>query len=74
MVKVICWDMDGTIANLYGVDNWLNKLDTYDPSPYAEAPPMWDMGRLSNLVSALMKKRCNHLYYHLAFPHRNRGV
>ena len=56
MVKVICWDMDGTIANLYGVDDWLGKLDAHDPSPYAEAAPMWDMARLSNLVSELMKK------------------
>jgi hypothetical protein len=56
MVKVICWDMDGTIANLYGVENWLSKLDAHDPSPYAEATPMWDMARLSNLVSELMKK------------------
>ena len=24
--KMICWDLDGTLANLYNVDNWLSKL------------------------------------------------
>lgn len=24
--KMICFDMDGSISSLYGVDNWLPKL------------------------------------------------
>ena len=47
------FDMDGTIADLYHVENWLPKLRAYDPSPYKEAIPMWDMDRLSTVLKAL---------------------
>lgn len=47
------FDMDGTIADLYHVDNWLSKLRASDPSPYAEARPMWDMDRLGAVLDAL---------------------
>ena len=47
------FDMDGTIADLYHVENWLPKLRAYDPSPYKEAAPMWDMDRLSAVLEAL---------------------
>lgn len=47
------FDMDGTIADLYHVENWLPKLRAYDPSPYKEAVPMWDMDRLSAVLKAL---------------------
>lgn len=43
MTRTIWWDMDGTIANLYGVDNWLEMLRAYDPTPYAEAETMLNM-------------------------------
>ena len=47
------FDMDGTIADLYHVENWLPKLRAYDPSPYKESIPMWDMDRLSTVLKAL---------------------
>ena len=37
MIKEIVFDMDGTIADLYGVENWLPKLRAYDPTPYQTA-------------------------------------
>lgn len=46
----IYFDMDGTIANLYGVESWLEKLRAEDVSPYMEAEPMVDMGELSRLL------------------------
>lgn len=49
-VKMICFDMDGTIADLYGVPGWLEMLRAYDPTPYAEAAPMWDMTELADLL------------------------
>ena len=52
-VKMICFDMDGTIANLYGVSGWLEKLRAFDPTPYAEAEPMWDMDELAEVLMAL---------------------
>ena len=50
---MICFDMDGTIADLYGVDNWLDMLRTYDPTPYAKAEPMWDMAELADILNTL---------------------
>lgn len=48
--KMICFDMDGTIADLYGVPNWLEMLRAFDPTPYAQAEPMWDMTELADLL------------------------
>ena len=49
--KMICFDMDGTIADLYAVENWLPMLRAYDPTPYKVAEPMWDMVELANLLT-----------------------
>ena len=51
--KMICFDMDGTIADLYAVDNWLSKLHAEDPSPYVEASVMWNMERLAEILTNL---------------------
>lgn len=56
MLKMICFDMDGTIADLYGVPNWLARLRQFDPSPYRVAKPMWDMEELAVLLMALQAK------------------
>lgn len=48
--KMICFDMDGTIADLYGVPNWLEMLRAFDPTPYAQAEPMWNMAELADLL------------------------
>lgn len=45
-MQAIYFDMDGTIANLYDVENWEPKLLAHDPSPYVEAVPMVDMQEL----------------------------
>lgn len=50
MNKEICFDMDGTIADLYGVDNWLAKLIDNDPSPYRDARPLVNMARLAKAL------------------------
>ena len=39
-LKDIVFDLDGTIVDLYGVNDWLPKLRGYDPSPYIKAKPM----------------------------------
>ena len=56
MTKSLCSDMDGTLASLYRVPNWLNLLRAYDPLPYAIATPMWNMTRLANLLRQFQKK------------------
>lgn len=50
MKKAFWFDMDGTIADLYGVKNWLPKLIDSDPSPYAEARPLINMSRLAKAL------------------------
>lgn len=47
------FDMDGTIANLYGVENWLQLLRAEDPTPYAVAEPLVDMQELGHLLTLL---------------------
>lgn len=53
MKKMICFDMDGTIADLYGVDKWLDKLHNECVEPYVDAKPLWDIIRLNNILAEL---------------------
>ena len=55
-IKAIYFDMDGTIANLYAVENWLEKLRAYDPSPYAEATPLLRLCTLARMLNKLQRK------------------
>ena len=53
MTKAIYFDMDGTIANFYGVENWLDYLVNNDPTPYKVARPLVNMNRLARLLNRL---------------------
>ena len=53
MKKMICFDMDGTIADLYNVPNWLEMLQAENPLPYEIAAPMWDMDKLNAILNKL---------------------
>ena len=53
MTKAIYFDMDGTIANFYGVPNWLTCLETSDPTPYKVARPLVNMNTLARLLNRL---------------------
>jgi hypothetical protein len=53
MKNAIYFDMDGTIANLYGVENWLDYLINNDPTPYKVAKPLINMNRLARLLNRL---------------------
>lgn len=39
-MKTIWFDMDGTIADLFKTENWLERLRAEDVTPYVEASPM----------------------------------
>ena len=56
MAKAIYFDMDGTIAELYEVQDWLPKLRAEDASPYAEAEPKVDLRELAKTLKELKKK------------------
>lgn len=51
----ICFDMDGTIANLYGVDGWLEMLDAEITTPYENACPMVRMCSFAKCLNNLQK-------------------
>ena len=54
--KIINFDMDGTIADLYGVDDWLNDLINGDTRPYDIAKPLVNMSALARVLNGLQKK------------------
>lgn len=56
MTKAIYFDMDGTIANLYGVENWLEQLRNEDSAPYANARPMCNFSLLARRLNILQRK------------------
>ena len=51
---MICFDMDGTIADLYAVPNWEAHLREENPMPYVVANPMWDMEKLADVLNRLI--------------------
>lgn len=51
--KVLVFDMDGTIANFYGVKGWLQYLINEDTTPYEVAEPLYNMVKLNALLMAL---------------------
>ena len=53
--KYLCFDMDGTIADLYAVNDWLEQLRAYNPNPYRVAEPMWDMVELANAIQEIQE-------------------
>lgn len=52
----ICFDMDGTIADLYRVSNWLENLIAEDVRPYREAEVMVNMNNLARKLNKLQKQ------------------
>ena len=55
-MKAIYFDMDGTIANLYAVENWLNDLQNENTRPYEQAKVMVNMAILARLLNKLQKE------------------
>lgn len=56
MCKAIYLDLDGTISDLYAVQDWESKLRAYDPSPYSEAKPMYNMRVLNTILEEIAAK------------------
>ena len=56
MVKEINFDMDGTIADFYGVENWLDYLINRDPYPYENARPLVNLSVLARYLNKLQRE------------------
>ena len=52
-MKSIYFDMDGTIVDFYGVENWLSSLERSQTKPYREARPLVNMRKLGNEIRRL---------------------
>lgn len=55
-MKAIYFDMDGTVADLYGEPNWLEDLRAFNPRPYINAKPLVDMDRLQEVCLRAINK------------------
>lgn len=49
-------DMDGTIVDLYNVENWLEMLITENPTPYEIAKPLINLSVLAKLIHKIQNK------------------
>ena len=56
VTKAIYFDMDGTIADLYGVEGWLNDLESENERPYATAKPLIRMSALARVLNRLQRE------------------
>ena len=56
MTTTIFFDMDGTIADLYGVENWLNYLIAENALPYKIARPLIKLNALARILNRLQKQ------------------
>lgn len=52
-MRTIYFDLDGTIADLYGVNGWLNDLINYNPRPYQQAKVLVNMSHLARRLHIL---------------------
>ena len=50
------FDMDGTIADLYGIDDWLAKILNSNATPYEQARPLVNMARLARALNRAQRK------------------
>lgn len=54
-MTTIFFDMDGTIANLYGVENWLDYLRAGDAFPYENAKALLNLSLLARYLNKLQQ-------------------
>ena len=55
MTKSINFDMDGTLANFYGVEGWLDDLINNNARPYEIARPLFNFSALARQIHRLQK-------------------
>ena len=53
MNKTLVFDMDGTLANFYGVDGWLDDIRNENTRPYDIAKPLYNMEVLNAILDLL---------------------
>lgn len=56
MIKEIWFDMDGTIADLYGVEGWLDDIKNERADAYKNARPLVNLQVLARLLNRLLRQ------------------
>ena len=51
--RTLVFDMDGTIADFYGVQGWLEDIRNGNPRPYIVAEPLYNMNILISILILL---------------------
>lgn len=50
-IDAICFDMDGVLADLYGVENWEEQLRAAIATPYMDADPIVDVNYVNDIIN-----------------------
>lgn len=54
-MKIIYFDMDGTICDFYNVKGWLDSLIAHDPKPYREARPFFSLEEVISIFEKCIR-------------------
>jgi len=55
-IREINFDLDGTLADLYGVIGWLDDIIAQSDRPYREAKPLINLSSFARLVNRLQRE------------------
>ena len=79
-MKKVYLDMDGTIANLYSITNWLERLREEDTNIFKECKPLITQNDLFNLfpsntyeiiILSMTPYKCSKLYHNNVIQQKN---
>lgn len=59
MKRILNFDMDGTIADFYGVEGWLESIENSDTYPYDAAKGKLNLSQLAKLLNRLSDYEIN---------------
>lgn len=54
-MKTIWLDMDGTFYNLYGIENWLEELETESKDIFTKGSPLYNIDTLKKVLQEVGK-------------------
>ena len=54
----IIFDLDGTLYDLYNIDNWLEKIESESPSVFTEGRALVNMNKLNKKIAFFQKMGC----------------
>lgn len=55
-MRTIYFDLDGTLADFYGVEGWLENLIEFNSRPYREATPLFNFSAFARQLHRLQRE------------------